>query len=76
MRPVVIVVADVIVDEFPQLLRRLVLVGIEALCFHAAEPPLDHHVICPAAFPVHALPDIQAAQKPLIFLARELAPLV
>ncbi len=54
----------------------MVFVEVDFFCFQAPEPALDHDVVRPAGFSVHALPDLHLFQQRLIFSARELASLV
>ena len=49
------------------------------ICFlilEASEPPFNHDVICPAAFPVHALTDSVVTDEVNVFIAGELAALI
>ena len=71
-----VVLFDVLADQAAQISRRVVFVGIQLLHLQAAEPPLDYDVVRPAALAVHALTDVQVAEKLLVLVARELAALV
>ena len=42
----------------------------------ATEPALNHDIVRPARLPVHALLDVQIAQKLLVFVACELYALI
>ena len=44
--------------------------------FERAEPSLDHDVVCPAAFPIHALPDAVLFNELLVVAAGELTSLI
>ena len=57
-------------------LRAAEFVDVDALGFEAAEPPLDHDVVRPAGFPVHALTDMALSQELFVVFTGELAPLV
>ena len=48
----------------------------DQLRFQAAEPALDHNIVCPAGFTVHALADMQSFQKLFILVACKLASLI
>ena len=52
------------------------LIDVNQFSFETAKPSLNHDVVCPSGFHVHALPDVQRFQQLLILVAGELASLV
>ena len=46
------------------------------IIFESAEPPLDHDVVGPAAFAIHALADSVLTKEVPVFAAGELASLI
>ena len=59
MRPFRIVGMSIVPNQLPKLLGRLILSGVNLFCLQTAEPALNHDIICPAALPIHTLPDLQ-----------------
>ena len=76
MRAERVIVVDITSDRLAQFSRRVKFVDVNQLRFQAAEPPLNHDVVCPARLPVHALLDVQIAQKLLVFAACKLYSLI
>ena len=76
MRPTRVVVVNVAADRRAQLFRAAIFVDVNQLRLEAAEPALDHDVVCPAGFAVHALADAQALEQPFVFFTGKLTALV
>ena len=55
---------------------RVKFVDVDQLCFQTAEPPLNHNVVCPAGFSIHALTNVKVSQKLLVLITGELTSLV
>lgn len=67
MRSERIVIVDVAADRRPQFLRTAVFVDVNQLRLQAAEPTLNHNVVRPTGFAVHALTDVQLSEQALVF---------
>ena len=67
---------DILPDGTPCLPNVIVLRQISFFILEAAEPSLNHDVICPPAFPVHALTDPIFLYKVNVLLTCELASLI
>lgn len=75
MRSFRVVGMHIVANQLPNLLGRMILIGVnlfslqtaELALDHAAEPALDHDIICSAALPIHALPDLKAFQMGFVF---------
>ena len=76
MRAYIIVFPDEIRNILPELFGTVVLVEVNLLCLERAEPPLDHDVVRPTGFPVHALADVLTFKICFIFFTGKLAALV
>ena len=76
MRSERVVVINVAADRRAQLFWATVLIDIDQFRLEAAEPALDHDVVCPAGFAVHALANSQTLEQPLVFFTGKLAALV
>ena len=76
MRTQTVVVIDVASDRLPQLPGGAEFINVNQLRFQAAEPALDHNIVCPTRFTVHALADMQSFQKLFILVACKLASLI
>ena len=57
VRTLRVVLLDVVADPAAKVPGGTVLVRVDFLDLQAAEPALDHYVVGPAGFPVHALND-------------------
>lgn len=71
-----VVVINVASDRLPQFPGGAEFIDVNQLRFQAAEPALDHNIVCPAGFTVHALADMQSFQKLFILVACKLASLI
>ena len=67
-----VVVIDVASDRLPQFPGGAEFIDVNQLRFQTAEPTLDHNIVCPAGFPIHALADMQSFQKLFIRVACKL----
>jgi len=76
MRTHRVVLVDILPNELPQIFRRLVFRDVKAIAFQAAEPALNHNVVCPAGLAIHALPNAEIRKKLLVIIAGKLASLV
>ena len=71
-----VICANVFANCFSCFFEIGVFCEIRFLILEASEPPFNHDVICPAAFPVHALTDSVVTDEVNVFIAGELAALI
>ena len=71
-----VVNVDIFSDGSPSFLYVVVLCQISFFIFEASEPALNHDIICPSAFTIHALPDSVFLYKVNIFLTCKLTALI
>lgn len=71
-----VVGVDILPDGTPCLLNVIVLRQISFFILEATEPSLNHDVICPPAFPVHALTDPIFLYEVNVLLTCELTSLI
>ena len=71
-----VVSVDILTDGSSGFFDVIVLCQISFFIFEAAEPTLNHDVICPAAFAIHALPDAVYLYKINVLLTCKLATLI
>ena len=71
-----VVSVDILSDGSSGFFDVIVLCQISFFIFEAAEPTLNHDVICPAAFAIHALPDAVYLYKINVLLTCKLATLI
>ena len=76
MTPLKVVSVDILSDGSSGFFDVSVLCQISFFIFEAAEPTLNHDVICPAAFAIHALPDAVYLYKINVLLTCKLATLI
>lgn len=76
MRPFRVVGMNIVPNQLPKLFGRLIFIGVNLFSLQTAEPALNHDIICPAALPVHTLPDLKAFQQSLVLCTAKLAPLI
>ena len=76
MAPLKVVSVDILSDSGSGFPDVVVLCQISFLIFEAAEPALDHNVICPAAFSIHTLTDSIFLYKVNVLLACKLTALI
>ena len=76
MTPLKVVSVDILSDGSSGFFDVIVLCQISFFIFEAAEPTLNHDVICPAAFAIHALPDAVYLYKINVLLTCKLATLI
>ena len=74
--PFKVVSVDIFSDCNSGFLDVAVLCQICFFIFEASEPALDHDIICPSAFSIHALPDPISPDKIYILLTGKLAALI
>ena len=53
-----------------------IFIEVDFLCFEAAEPPLNHHVVRPPGLSVHTLPDAKLPQQRFVGVAGKLTALI
>ena len=71
-----VVSVDILSDGSSGFFDVIVLCQISFFIFEAAEPTLNHDVICTAAFAIHALPDAVYLYKINVLLTCKLATLI
>ena len=75
-----VVAVNVLPDRTAQspgvVVLTVVLTDVDSFCLQAAEPALNHEVICPAGLTVHALTDVEFLQEGFVFCAGELTALI
>lgn len=76
MTPLKVVSVDILPDGSSGFFDVIVLCQISFFIFEAAEPTLNHDVICPAAFAIHALPDAVYLYKINVLLTCKLATMI
>mgnify|MGYP006889821117 CR=1 FL=1 len=76
MTPLKIVSVDILSDGGSGFFDVIVLCLIGFFILEAAEPTLNHDVVCPAAFAIHTLPDSIFLYKINVLLACKLASLI
>ena len=76
MTPLKVVSVDILSDGSSGFFDVIVLCQISFFIFEAAEPTLNHDVICPASFAIHALPDAVYLYKINVLLTCKLATLI
>ena len=76
MTPFKVVNLDILSDGSPSFLYVVVLCQISFFIFEASEPALNHDIICPSAFTIHALPDSVFLYKVNILLTCKLTALI
>ena len=76
MTPLKIVSVDIPSDGGSGFFDVIVLCQIGFFILEAAEPTLNHDVVCPAAFAIHTLPDSIFLYKINVLLACKLASLI
>ena len=59
-----------------RLRRNVIFSQVGFFILEAAKPALNHNVVCPAAFAIHALPDSVVLYKINVLLACKLASLI
>lgn len=53
-----------------------IFIEVDSLCFEAAEPPFNHHVVRPPGLSVHTLPDAKLPQQRFVGVAGKLTALI
>ena len=76
MAPLKVIGVDIMSDSSSGFPDVVVLRQIGFFIFEAAEPSLNHDVVCPAAFPIHALTDTVFLYKVNVLLTCKLASLI
>ena len=76
MAPLKVVAMDIVSDSNPGFPDVIVLRQVSFFILEAAEPALNHDIICPPAFPVHALTYPVSLHKVNVMLTGELASLI
>ena len=76
MTPLKVVSADILSDSGSGFFDVIVLSQIGLFILEAAEPTLNHDVVCPAAFAIHTLPDSIFLYKINVLPACKLASLI
>ena len=76
MTPLKIVSVDILSDGGSGFFDVIVLCQIGFFILEAAEPALNHDIICPSAFTIHALPDSVSLYKVNILLTCKLTALI
>lgn len=71
-----VVVVDILPDCYSQAFGCGKLVDIDQFRLQTAEPPLNHDVVRPTGFPVHALANVGFFQQILVRFACELTALI
>lgn len=71
-----VVTVDITSNCLPCFFDIIVLCQIGFFIFETAEPSLDHDIMCPVAFPIHALTDSVLFDEIDIFLAGKLTSLI
>ena len=71
-----VVGVDILSDSSPCFPDVVVLCQIGFLILEAAEPALNHDVVCPAAPAVHTLTDIEVTKQILVIITGKLAALI
>ena len=67
MGPESVVAVDIVLNGASQLPGIVVLVDVDSLRLEAAEPALNHDVVCPAGLAVHALAGMCNSFKRLLY---------
>lgn len=60
----------------PEAPWQIILIGVNLFSLQTAEPALNHDIICPAALPIHTLPNLKAFQQSLVLYTDKLTPLI
>ena len=76
MRTFCIVAVNIVSNSLTQFTWSLKFIDVNQLTFQAAKPSLNHNVVCPACFSVHALLYLIFFQPALIIFAGKLTALV
>ena len=76
MTPLKVVSVNILSDGGSGFFDVIVLCQIGFFILEAAEPTLNHDVVCPAAFAIHALPDSIFLYKINILLTCKLTSLI
>ena len=76
MWPFRIVGMNIVPNQLPKLLGRLIFIRVNLFRLQTAEPALNHDIICLAALPIHTLPDLKAFQQSLLLRTGKLTPLI
>ena len=76
MRSDWIILPDIVADRAAKLFRRRIVVYVYELSFQTPEPTLNHYVVRPSGFAIHALPDSILTKEILVLTTRKLTPLI
>lgn len=76
MTPLKVVSVDILSDGTSGVFDVIVLCQVGFFILEAAKPALNHNVVCPAAFAIHALPDSVVLYEINLLLACKLASLI
>ena len=76
MMPLKVVSADILSDSGSGFFDVIVLSQIGFFILEAAKPTLNHDVVCPAAFAIHALPNSIFLHKIIVLLTCKLTALI
>ena len=76
MRSERVVIVDVALDRFAQFTWAAVFVDVNQFRLETAEPALNHDIVRPTGFAIHALTDVKLFEQLFVFLTGELATLI
>ena len=71
-----IIEVDILADLRAQVSGRMELIDIDQLRLQRAKPALNHDIVGPAGFAVHALANVQVTKQALVFVTGKLTALI